>query len=153
MYKMDFDEERESREKLATEKEKIADELRATQQENKQLNAELETLKKQPTQSGSAFGNTSRSVMALHYGILTDVTISARQALDHSLTTTTPLPLQGEAGVSGQALDLREQIKTIHPRFDSSLFYFMLSNYYNLSGNFYTLIITSGISVGIFQLD
>ena len=65
MYKMDFDEERESREKLATEKEKIADELRAKQQENNELNAELETLKKQATQPGAAVSSTSRSVLAL----------------------------------------------------------------------------------------
>jgi uncharacterized protein YlxW (UPF0749 family) len=66
VYKMDFDEERESREKLATEKEKIADELRALQQENNQLNAELETLKKQATQpAAAAFGYSSGSVMTI----------------------------------------------------------------------------------------
>jgi len=47
---MDFNEERESREKLATEKEKLADELRAAQQECQQLNAELDALKNQTSQ-------------------------------------------------------------------------------------------------------
>ncbi|XP_065332204.1 optineurin isoform X2 [Cloeon dipterum] len=50
VYKMDFNEERESREKLAADKEKLADELLAVQQEKEHLAAELEALKRQPTQ-------------------------------------------------------------------------------------------------------
>lgn len=113
---MDFDEERESREKLATEKEKIADELRAMQQENNQLNAELETLKKQASQQGAAVSTTSRYVIAFSLNVqsITDAAISARR--DHSLTTTTQLPLQGEAGASGPALRMRDQIRIMHLR-------------------------------------
>lgn len=125
MYKMDFDEERESREKLATEKEKIADELRAMQQENNQLNVELEALKRQTPQPRPAFGSSARSVAALIFSVVVlkfyFAAISAHHQDPCSPTTTTQLLLQAEAEASGQALDTMDLMKTIqtrHQRFD-----------------------------------
>ncbi|KAF4521305.1 hypothetical protein B566_EDAN002309 [Ephemera danica] len=63
VYKMDFNEERESREKLATEKEKIVDDLKTLQRRNQKLLEEVEEYKgklsQTPNQQNTAASSTS----------------------------------------------------------------------------------------------